>query len=62
MLAVCGEGGPGCEWFVPPAEPGSAAAKAQQADSLAFERKSRKAAEQRLGKSFHSVSTVSERR
>jgi hypothetical protein len=26
MLVICGEGQPGCEWFVPPAEPGTAAA------------------------------------
>jgi hypothetical protein len=62
MLVTCGEGGPGCEWFVPPAEPGTAAAARQKRASERFAREAKRSGEAgRINRRFHSLSSVSGR-
>jgi len=63
MLLICGEAAPGCEWFVPPAEPGSAAAERQQREAERTERRLRRSQIGReLNRRFSSLSTVADRR
>ncbi len=59
MLVLCSEASPECEWFQPPAEPGSAAAMRQR---RAAERRDRRLRHSDLGRSldrqFRAISTV----
>jgi hypothetical protein len=62
MLVICGEGLPGCEWFVPPAEPGSAAAERQRRRSNRIARDFLRHQDPSVREHFHSLSTIADRR
>jgi hypothetical protein len=59
MLVNCGvlgEGGEGCEWFVPPAEPGSAGAARQERASKRYTREVEKSGlADRIEKKFRAL-------
>ncbi len=72
MLVICGtmyepgdssDDQPGCDWFVPPAEPDTPAAARQQRQAERTDRELRQSdMAPKLRKRFHSLSTVSQRR
>ena len=43
MLLICGEAAPGCEWFVPPAEPGTPPRHRREREAERTERELRRA-------------------
>jgi hypothetical protein len=62
MLVACGEADPSCEWFMPPPEPGSAAARRAErmAKKAGVGLQNAKVAVEQL--KFRSMSTIAERR
>ena len=61
MLVLCGEADPSCEWFVPPAEPGSAAAARQKLEAKAMDERLKKSdLGRKLNRRFRAISTVPE--
>ena len=62
MLVICGEGADGCEWFVPPAEPGSSEARRQRRESDEVARDYLRAQDPSVRQHFRSLSTIAERR
>ena len=62
MLVICGEGAPGCDWFVPPPEPGTAAASRQRQEADRTAREYLRSQSDDVRARFHSLSTVARRR
>ena len=62
MLAMCGEGLPGCEWFEPPAEPGTAAAARQRREAHQRSRAFVRRHDMKLRRQFRATSTIARRR